>query len=141
MWWGRAGLWTRSRSDATDAKLLLHSSNLYSMTKSEWPRMWNTIGNSPKLKIRKNIVVSSTPHLRILNNISPNFFLTTHSKQNNQWSEKSALYRCVFQLSYPSTKVLFARRMQCSQRTLDTGRGMRTCLETSLSRLLNCSNS
>lgn len=44
-------------------------------------------------------------------------------------------------LSYPSTRVLLAKRMQCSQRTLDTGRGMRTCLETSPSRLLNCSNS
>lgn len=44
-------------------------------------------------------------------------------------------------LSYPSTRVLLAKRMQCSQRTLDTGRGIRTCLETSPSRLLNCSNS
>lgn len=31
--------------------------------------------------------------------------------------------------------------MQCSHRTLDTGSGMRTCLETSPRRLLNCSNS
>lgn len=43
--------------------------------------------------------------------------------------------------SYPSTRVLLARRMQCSHRTLDTGSGMRTCLETSPRRLLNCSNS
>ncbi|TNN62313.1 hypothetical protein EYF80_027430 [Liparis tanakae] len=31
--------------------------------------------------------------------------------------------------------------MQCSHSTLDTGSGMRTCLETSCKRLLNCSNS
>lgn len=44
-------------------------------------------------------------------------------------------------LSYPSTRVLLAKRMQCSHRTLDTGSGMRTCLETSPSRWLNISNS
>lgn len=44
-------------------------------------------------------------------------------------------------MAHPSTRVLLARRMQCSHRTLDTGSGMRTCLETSPSRLLNCSNS
>ena len=44
-------------------------------------------------------------------------------------------------LTHPSTSVRLARRMQCSHRTLETGSGMRTCLETSASRLLNCSNS
>lgn len=42
---------------------------------------------------------------------------------------------------HPSTRVLLARRMQCSHSTLDTGSGMRTCLETSCNRLLKSSNS
>lgn len=43
--------------------------------------------------------------------------------------------------AHPSTRVLLARRMQCSHSTLDTASGMRTWRETSVSRWLNCSNS
>lgn len=44
-------------------------------------------------------------------------------------------------VTYPSTNVLLARRMQCSHKTLDTGRGIRTIFDTSPILWLNFSNS
>lgn len=43
--------------------------------------------------------------------------------------------------TYPSTIVLLANRIQCSQSIFETGKGIRTLLETSFNFLLNCSNS